>query len=82
MERAKPARRVLLAPWREVLINLEDTAPLRDLDSGKIIPIKAMAWSRGRANTRSIGYKAMIPSNTKNAPPCGLQLSECSICPL
>ena len=37
-KRASPTRGVLLAPLAEVLINLEDTVPLNDLDSGKIIP--------------------------------------------
>jgi len=37
-----------------MLINLEDTTALSDLDSGKIIPIGAMAWSRGRLVDRLV----------------------------
>jgi hypothetical protein len=37
---ASPARRALLAPWPGMLINLLDTNPLNDLDSGKNIPTR------------------------------------------
>jgi len=37
---ANPTRDALLAPWPGMLTNLEDTMPLNDLDSGKIIPIR------------------------------------------
>ena len=73
--RTSPASRALLAPWAGVLINLEDTIALDDLESGKIIPIRA-SGVESKA-TRSVDCKALNQSSTKNAAHRRLQLFEC-----